>query len=90
MKKLFLVSMLLGATAFVRASSRALVVIAHPDDESILSVTLYKLAKEQHATWTCLSLPMAKLVTGIRFWLNNITDVRLPNESRRHCYSKMH
>jgi LmbE family N-acetylglucosaminyl deacetylase len=27
---------------------RALVVIAHPDDESTFSVTLYKIAKEQH------------------------------------------
>ena len=27
-----------------------LVVIAHPDDESILSVTLYKIVKEQHGT----------------------------------------
>ncbi|GAA4309960.1 hypothetical protein GCM10023149_04500 [Mucilaginibacter gynuensis] len=27
-----------------------LVVIAHPDDESELSVTLYKIAKEQHGT----------------------------------------
>jgi hypothetical protein len=25
-----------------------LVIIAHPDDESIFSVTLYKIAKEQH------------------------------------------
>jgi len=29
---------------------RVLVVMAHPDDESILSVTLYKIAKEQHGT----------------------------------------
>ncbi|MES1249153.1 MAG: PIG-L family deacetylase, partial [Chitinophaga rupis] len=28
--------------------ARALVVIAHPDDESILAVTLYKIAKEHH------------------------------------------
>lgn len=27
---------------------RALVVIAHPDDESVLAVTLYKIAKEHH------------------------------------------
>lgn len=35
---------------FVQAqiAPRILVVIAHPDDESILSVTLYKLAKEEH------------------------------------------
>ncbi|HEY8928330.1 MAG TPA: PIG-L family deacetylase, partial [Mucilaginibacter sp.] len=40
-------------TAFSEAVSAqtppsALVVIAHPDDESMLSVTLYKLAKEHH------------------------------------------
>jgi len=29
---------------------RVLVVVAHPDDESIFSVTLYKIAKEQHGT----------------------------------------
>ncbi|RKR80415.1 LmbE family N-acetylglucosaminyl deacetylase [Mucilaginibacter gracilis] len=29
---------------------RILVVMAHPDDESILSVTLYKIAREQHGT----------------------------------------
>lgn len=29
---------------------RALVVIAHPDDESLLAVTLYKLVKEQQGT----------------------------------------
>jgi LmbE family N-acetylglucosaminyl deacetylase len=33
-----------------QSGPHALVVIAHPDDESILSVTLYKLAKEQHGT----------------------------------------
>ncbi|AYL99066.1 PIG-L family deacetylase [Mucilaginibacter celer] len=30
------------------SAPRALVVIAHPDDESTFSVTLYKIAKEQH------------------------------------------
>ena len=30
--------------------ARVLVVIAHPDDESILSITLYKIAKEHHGT----------------------------------------
>jgi N-acetylglucosamine malate deacetylase 2 len=39
----------------VRAQNAApgphvLVVVAHPDDESIFSVTLYKIAKEQHGT----------------------------------------
>jgi LmbE family N-acetylglucosaminyl deacetylase len=29
---------------------RVLVVMAHPDDESVISVTLYKIAKEQHGT----------------------------------------
>lgn len=29
---------------------RVLVIIAHPDDESILAVTLYKIAKEHHGT----------------------------------------
>jgi len=33
-----------------QSSPRVLVVMAHPDDESELSVTLYKLSKEQHAT----------------------------------------
>ncbi len=35
--------------AYAQESPRVLVVIAHPDDESILSVTLYKLAKEQQS-----------------------------------------
>lgn len=38
-----------GAKAQSNAPTpRALVVIAHPDDESTFSVTLYKIAKEQH------------------------------------------
>jgi N-acetylglucosamine malate deacetylase 2 len=36
--------------AFAQNGPHALVVVAHPDDESILSVTLYKLVKEQHGT----------------------------------------
>src|ERR1700754_5200861 len=44
-------SLIILLTAFSQAVSAqtppsALVVIAHPDDESMLSVTLYKLAKE--------------------------------------------
>jgi len=35
-------------TANAQTPLKTLVVIAHPDDESMLSVTLYKLAKEQH------------------------------------------
>jgi LmbE family N-acetylglucosaminyl deacetylase len=38
------------SSVWAQAAPRALVVIAHPDDESILSVTLYKLAKEQQGT----------------------------------------
>ncbi|TWI97564.1 GlcNAc-PI de-N-acetylase [Mucilaginibacter frigoritolerans] len=34
----------------VTPGPRVLVVVAHPDDESIFSVTLYKIAKEQHGT----------------------------------------
>jgi len=40
--------LLFPAIAKAQTSTRVLVVIAHPDDESVLSVTLYKLAKEQH------------------------------------------
>lgn len=40
----------LGISGAFAQAPRALVVIAHPDDESVLSVTLYKLAKEQGAT----------------------------------------
>ncbi|MDO3626786.1 PIG-L family deacetylase [Mucilaginibacter sp. BT774] len=50
MKKLLfllLIFSFFGLAAFAQASQRVLVVIAHPDDESVLSVTLYKLAKEQ-------------------------------------------
>jgi len=47
---LLLIFNLFGFEAFALRPSRVLVVIAHPDDESILSVTLYKLAKEQHST----------------------------------------
>jgi N-acetylglucosamine malate deacetylase 2 len=36
------------SSARAQQGPRALVVIAHPDDESILSVSLYKFAKEQH------------------------------------------
>jgi LmbE family N-acetylglucosaminyl deacetylase len=53
MKKLvflFLIFNIAGSAVFAQVSPRVLVVVAHPDDESILSVTLYKLAKEQHAT----------------------------------------
>ncbi|UOE50610.1 PIG-L family deacetylase [Mucilaginibacter sp. SMC90] len=57
MKKKFIISvLLLLAVAFTdeaRAETgnlpaRVLVVIAHPDDESTIAVTLYKIAKEQH------------------------------------------
>ncbi|PTQ98283.1 GlcNAc-PI de-N-acetylase [Mucilaginibacter yixingensis] len=34
--------------AHAQTPLKTLVIIAHPDDESMLSVTLYKLAKEQH------------------------------------------
>jgi LmbE family N-acetylglucosaminyl deacetylase len=37
-----------GAQTIPPRPVRALVVIAHPDDESILAVTLYKIAKEHH------------------------------------------
>ena len=48
---LLFLPMLLGtANIFAQSAQRILAVIAHPDDESIFSVTLYKLAKEQHAT----------------------------------------
>ncbi|WP_214070382.1 PIG-L family deacetylase [Mucilaginibacter sp. dw_454] len=48
---LLLLLMLLSPIKLLAQSGhRVLVVIAHPDDESILSVTLYKLAKEQHTT----------------------------------------
>ncbi|HJP63573.1 MAG TPA: PIG-L family deacetylase [Mucilaginibacter sp.] len=53
MKKLvsvFLIFSFFQTMAFTQASPRVLVVIAHPDDESILSVTLYKLAREQKGT----------------------------------------
>lgn len=53
MKKLVFLLLIFGLfslEAFAKAFPRALVVIAHPDDESILSVTIYKLAKEQHGT----------------------------------------
>ena len=36
-------------TAQAQTALKTLVVIAHPDDESMLSETLYKLAKEQHS-----------------------------------------
>jgi N-acetylglucosamine malate deacetylase 2 len=50
-----LVFLLLFTLVKVRAQNAApgphvLVVVAHPDDESIFSVTLYKIAKEQHGT----------------------------------------
>jgi N-acetylglucosamine malate deacetylase 2 len=53
-KKITLVLLALYASWAIRAqtapaaSMRALVIIAHPDDESILAVTLYKIAKEHH------------------------------------------
>ncbi|TSJ43263.1 PIG-L family deacetylase [Mucilaginibacter corticis] len=47
---LFLLMLLSTANIFAQPGQRILAVIAHPDDESIFSVTLYKLAKEQHAT----------------------------------------
>jgi LmbE family N-acetylglucosaminyl deacetylase len=49
--KYFILVVLLTATnlkAQTPAGPHVLVVIAHPDDESILAVTLYKIAKEQH------------------------------------------
>lgn len=50
-----LVLLILGAglnqqSAQAQTPLKTLVVIAHPDDESMFSVTLYKLAKEQHGT----------------------------------------
>jgi LmbE family N-acetylglucosaminyl deacetylase len=42
---------ILGQNAIARPAgheNRVLVVIAHPDDESTIAVTLYKIAKEQH------------------------------------------
>jgi len=48
---LLILSILLStASLLAQPGQRILAVIAHPDDESIFSVTLYKLAKEQHAT----------------------------------------
>jgi N-acetylglucosamine malate deacetylase 2 len=48
----FLVAVFAAITlpCIAQQTPRALVVIAHPDDESILSVSLYKFAKEQHGT----------------------------------------
>jgi len=47
---LILLVLLTAFSEAVSAQTRpsALVVIAHPADESMLSVTLYKLAKEHH------------------------------------------
>ena len=52
-KRIVYVGMLLLMAVSFQAEGqnlpRVLVVVAHPDDESVLSVTLYKLAKEQYA-----------------------------------------
>ncbi|WP_259068072.1 PIG-L family deacetylase [Mucilaginibacter sp. X4EP1] len=47
---LFLFTILKVSAQNTIAGPRVLVVVAHPDDESVFSVTLYKIAKEHHGT----------------------------------------
>ena len=47
----------LSVTAQVEAAAvKVLVIMAHPDDESTFSVTLYKIAKEHHGLVDILTI----------------------------------